>query len=245
MLEKSLSVIIPAYNEEELIQNTLISIDSSLKNNFRKYEIIVVDDASEDDTCSKVIDLQEKADIQVKLIRNDENRGKGLSVKKGMLEASLDYVLFLDADLSTHIDEVLKFLPFFDDGFDIVIGSRALPDSNIIKKQGLIRRNMGKFFNLLVQVLLLHGIWDTQCGFKCFRREVARKLFSLQRMEGFCFDVEILFAGKKCDHLIKEVPISWINRESSRVSVINDSMAMFIDLFKIKINGLRGFYEAQ
>jgi len=242
MIENSVSVVVPAFNEEECILKTLSNIHNFLIKNFNNFEIIVVDDASYDDTYSIALRLSGKIH-SLKVLKNDINYGKGFSVRKGVLSAISEYILFSDADLSTPIDELNKFINYLEKGIDIVIGSRALRESNILKKQGFFRRNMGRMFNLLIQAILFGGIKDTQCGFKCLKKNVARKIFKLQRLHGFCFDAEILYIAKKCGYSIKEVPVKWINRESSRVSMIRDSFRMFLDIFQIKINDVRGCYE--
>jgi len=242
MIEKSLSVIIPAYNEADYIEETLTKVKEFLANNFISSEIIVVDDGSSDNTAEKVSALASE-NKAIRLIKNEKNKGKGASVREGMLAAKLDYVLFSDADLSTPIDEVLKFFDYFEYGCDVVIGSRALHESQLIKKQGFLRRNMGRVFNMLVQLLLFEGINDTQCGFKCFKQEAAKKVFGLQKIMGFSFDVEVLCIAERLGYSIKEIPIRWINREASRVSVVRDSFMMFFDLVRIKINKSKGRYE--
>ncbi|VAW16047.1 hypothetical protein MNBD_BACTEROID05-1105 [hydrothermal vent metagenome] len=238
----SLSVIIPAYNEQEMIGSTIEEVGLFLKKNFPSYEIIVVDDGSTDNT-KDIVSKVSNYHSSIKLISHYPNKGKGISVKEGIMQSKCDYVLFSDADLSTPIDEILKFMPFFDQGADVVIGSRALKESDLIKSQGIIRQNMGRFFNVLVQSLVLKGIKDTQCGFKCFKRSVARDVFSRQILSGFSFDAEILFIADDLNYVIKEVPVKWINREASRVSVVRDSLKMVRELFVIRDNQRKGRYS--
>ncbi|MGB2706250.1 MAG: dolichyl-phosphate beta-glucosyltransferase [Candidatus Omnitrophota bacterium] len=239
---RSLSVIVPAYNEEGCIRETVISIRGFLKKNFENFEIIVVDDGSTDRTCKIVSGLSEKI-AALRVIRNAENRGKGESVKRGMLSAVSEYILFSDADLSTPIDEIAGFMDCARNGESIIIGSRALKGSNVLKKQSFLRQNMGRAFNLLVQTFLFKGIKDTQCGFKCFKKDAAREIFKLQRTNGFCFDAEILYIAKKKGYKIKEVPVKWSNRKDSRVTLISGSLGMLLDIFRIRINDMAGRYE--
>lgn len=238
----SISVVIPAYKEVEFIKDSLTTVHNFLTKKNIDFEIIVVDDGSTDGTYDKVLEASKEL-TNINILVNDSNRGKGYSVKRGVLTARSQYILFSDADLSTPISELDKFMRYLEEGVDIVIGSRALKASKILKKQSILRRTMGKIFNMLIRKILFDGIRDTQCGFKAFRSEVAKKIFSLQRFEGFCFDVEILYIAKKLGYSIKEVPVTWINREKSKVSITRSPREMFCDLFRIKKNDKEGFYE--
>jgi len=233
--------VIPAYNEEGYIADTIKRVHRFLEKNFKTYEIIVVDDGSVDKTRDIVSKLCHKLK-NLKLLKNAENRGKGESVKKGVMQAASEYILFSDADLSTPIEEAGKFLDYAKNGAKIIIGSRAVKGANILKKQGFFRQNMGKAFNLLVRIFLFKGIKDTQCGFKCFAREAARDIFKLQKARGFCFDAEILYIAKKKGYGIKEVPVTWTNRQDSRVTLIRGSFSMLMDIFRIRVNGVKGIY---
>ena len=228
-----LSVVIPAFNEEERIEETLSEIELYLKKQDYPYEIIVVDDGSEDNT-AKLIRNSTAYNHTVHLLWNEGNKGKGYSVKRGMLEARGEYILFSDADLSTPVEEVEELMPWFDRGYDIVIGSRGLPQSNIVIHQPLYRETMGRIFNLLVQLLTIKGIKDTQCGFKCFRGDVARDIFNRQTLSGFSFDVEVLYIATKLNYRIKEVPINWYNSPRTKVNALTDSLKMFFDLLRIR-----------
>lgn len=234
-----ISVIIPAYNEEKRLPKTLNRIYKYLSKTKADYEILVVDDGSKDRTIEAA---RKTKNDKTKIISYGRNKGKGYAVKTGMLKADGDYLLFSDADLSTPIEELDKFLKQMKH-HDIVIGSRAVKGSDIKIKQPFYRVLLGKTFNLIVQILTIRGIHDTQCGFKLFRKEAAMKIFPKQRIERFGFDVEILFIAKKSGYRIKEMPVVWINDEESKVSPVKDAIRMFRELLTIRYNSLRGRYS--
>jgi dolichyl-phosphate beta-glucosyltransferase len=242
MRNESISVIIPAYNEEQRIVPTVSRISEYLKDNWRDYEIMVVDDGSTDGTARAVEELSGGLP-NVSLLRSERNRGKGSAVKNGVLSSRGDLLLISDADLSTPIEEMEKLLAFTDEGFDIVVGSRGLRASELEMRQPWYREGMGRAFNVLVRVLLMGGIKDTQCGFKLFRGDVARKVFEKSRIEGFSFDVEVLFLAGKMGCGIKEVPIRWINSPASKVRIVKDSVGMFIDILMVRLNWATGAYK--
>ena len=238
-----LSIIIPAYNEEARIASTLETILCNAEGSDRRVEIIIVDDHSQDNT-EQIIKHFVKNSTVVKYIRNSHNRGKGYSVKQGVLVAQGDYILFTDADNSTPIEEVEKLLFLIQAGrCDIAIGSRALALSKIEIKQPFYRMAMGKIFNIFVRMILGINIRDSQCGFKCFPKKIAKRIFSLQHLERFCFDAELIFIAKLKKYRVKEVPIVWRNSEASKVNPIKDSTRMFFDLLKIRQHHLHGHYE--
>lgn len=226
-----LSIVIPVYNEEKRIPDTLKKIIEFFKNQKINYEILVVNDGSKDKTVEVCKPYENE---RIKVIDYKPNQGKGYAVRKGMLNAGGDIAVFSDADLSTPIEEIDKFLPYFKQGFDIVIGSRALKESNIKIHQPVYREWMGRVFNLFVQRFAIKGIKDTQCGFKAFTQNAAKKVFGLQQLNRFSFDVEALYIANKLGFRIKEVPVTWINDEASKVSAIKDSIKMFKDILKIK-----------
>ena len=238
---ESVSVIIPAYNEEHYIERAVKDIRDFLIENFETFEIIIVDDGSSDKTGAIAKGLSKEIQT-LKVLKNEKNCGKGYSVKRGMLSATSEYAAFIDADLSTPIAELSKFLPYLTGGMDIAIGSRASKDSNVLKRQSFLREKMGRIFNLCVQALLFKGIKDTQCGFKCFKMRRARKVFELQALRGFCFDAEVLYIAKKRLLKIKELPVVWRNRKETRVRIIRSSFEMFCDIFRIRLNDIRGYY---
>ena len=230
-----LSVVIPALNEEQRIENTIGKLTDYFGGQNYSYEIIVIDDGSTDSTKHKVKEMLRKSET-IKLIENKKNKGKGYAVKRGVLEAKGKFMLFTDADLSTPIEELDRFLLWMNKGYDIVIGSRGLPESNIIIPQVWYRQDMGKIFNLLVRTLFSLPFRDTQCGFKLFKGNTARALFSKQRVTGFAFDVEILYLARRRNIQIKEVPVEWRNHPSSKVHLLGAPICMLKELITIRIN---------
>lgn len=241
-MEIKLSVIIPAYNEEERLPKTLLEIDDFLRKKDFLSEIIVVSDGSKDRTCEIVEELKLKIK-NLDLICEKENRGKGYAVKIGMLKAKGKFRLFVDADNSTPITEIEKFWPEFEKGADIVIGSRDLKGAILDPPQNLLRRFLGEAFKFLRKIILnLWEIQDTQCGFKCFRDTAAEKIFPKCKIERFAFDPEILILAKKSGLKIKEVPIYWRNDPRSKVKW-KSIIRMALDLLKIRWNLITRKYE--
>lgn len=240
-----LSIVIPAFNEEERIGESLASIKRYLSSLDVGYEIIVVDDGSTDATV-RMVEGTAVGDPRLRVLRNPTNRGKGYSVKRGVLEAMGDVVLFSDADLSTPIEELERFLPHFERGADVVIASRRHPDSRITSRQPWYREVLlGGTLRFLAQQFLLPGIRDSQCGFKCFRREAAARIFSSQRMEGFSFDIEVLFLAIKFGYAITEVGVQWKNDPRTRVNPWKDPLRMLADMVRIKVADWRGIYHTR
>lgn len=229
------SIIIPAYNEEKRIATTLRRmIDFSLTKPYA-VEIIVSDDGSLDETVSVSREILSRSSLMHKVLKAPENQGKGAAVRRGMLQAKGEYRLFSDADLSTPIEELDKFLPILiDKKADIVIGSRAMKGANIVEHQPLFRELMGRVFNGVATVFAFRGIKDSQCGFKCFEGEVADKVFSIQKLDGFSFDVELLFLAQRLKYRIAELPVTWLNSAASKVHVFRDPLLMFWDVLRIR-----------
>ncbi len=224
------SIVIPAYNEENRLPATLKKITDYLKTKNLENEIIVVDDGSEDRT------IQVAIREGVKILKNPKNIGKGYSVKRGVLSATGDYIFFMDADLSTPIEEIDKFLLYLEKyDYDIVIGSRASKDAEIIKHQAKLRERMGKIFNFFVRILFNLPYKDTQCGFKGFRKEVAKTLFPNIKIKGFAFDVEVLLKAREKNYRIKELGVRWINSPNSRVKISSSPLLMLGEIFLLKI----------
>lgn len=236
-----ISIIIPAYNEESRIPSTLREIESYFSGKF-SCEIIVVDDGSTDKTYDVCREFFDKAG-HGKVLRNINNRGKGYSVRRGMLEAKGKMRLFTDADMSTPIGEIEKLTAAIGEGYEVAIGSRSLSGSDIKLRQPFYRESMGRVFNLFVQLVTIRGIIDTQCGFKLFTEKASLDIFRRQHIDRFSFDVEILFIARKLGCRIKEVPIAWINSPASKVNPIIDSTKMLMDLFFIRWMDLKGNYR--
>jgi dolichyl-phosphate beta-glucosyltransferase len=236
-----LSLIIPAFNERDRIGPTLEKVFAYLSDRPYDKEVIVVDDGSKDDTVSVVrtnLSLLKTRfhDIEGRVVELRVNTGKGAAVNRGMLAAKGSIRIFTDADLSTPVHEVGKVVDAIDrDGYDVVVGSRALEGRQLVKKhQPWYRELMGRVFNIFVQIFVLRGIKDTQCGFKGFRGEVAEKLFGMQKVMGFSFDVEILYLARKHGYKIKEVAVEWYNDERTTVGALSDSTKMFLELLRIR-----------
>mgnify|MGYP000468806795 CR=1 FL=1 len=228
-----LSVVVPAYNEEKRIGFSLFRIKDYLQSRNLSAEVIVVDDGSTDRTAEVAREIM--ADYpEFRVISHPVNRGKGAAVRTGALQARGELVLFTDADLSTPIEELEKFLPLSREGYEVVIGSRALPESEIKERQGWLREHLGKGFNLLVRLLVLKGFKDTQCGFKLFWKEAAREIFFRLETEGFAFDVEVLLLARKLGYKIAQVPVVWVNHPESRVRLVRSSLKMLGELIKIR-----------
>ena len=251
MTEPYLSIVVPAYNEERRLPNTLRHITSHLQAKSYAVEIIVVDDGSTDNTARLVEELAETDSI-VHLIRN-EHRGKAYAIRTGMLAARGEYVLFTDADEATPISEVDKLLPRLEEGYDVAIASREGLGARRYNEPWY-RHVMGRVFNFIVQSLAVPGIEDTQCGFKAFRREAARDLFGNMQLYGAgagtvrgalltAFDVEILFLARKWGYQIAEVPVQWYYGADSKVNPLKDSWHNLRDVLRVRYNDLRGQYK--
>jgi len=237
-----LSVIFPAYNEEKRIPKTLRLTYDYLKKQDYQSEILVVNDGSKDKTAEVVNDLKIEIPI-LRLIDNENNKGKGGVVKQGMLEAKGDYRLFSDSDNSTSIDQIENVWPWLEKGFDIVIGSRDVKGVKLDPPQPWLRKVLfGDSFKLLRKIIIgLWGIQDTQCGFKCFSAKVAEDIFSKTTKDGFIFDVEIFILAKKLKYHIKEIPVNWKNDAESKVKLKN-VFKMLFDMLKLRKDLILGKY---
>ena len=236
-----LSIVIPAYNEENDIENTIIRASDYFLKQALDYEIIVVDDGSKDRTVEKVRNLLGKY-TNLRLLKNSSNRGKGSAVRLGMLQGAGDYLLFMDADLSTPLIEFIKFIPEIQAGADIIIGTRKKKGANITMRQPILREYMGKVFTWVSNILLGCAVSDYTCGFKIFSRQAAKNIFSRQRIEGWGFDSEIIFLAGKNKYNIKEIPVSWHNDAGTKVRLVRDSINSFIELIRIRINDIKKRY---
>jgi glycosyltransferase involved in cell wall biosynthesis len=233
-----LSVVIPAYNEAARLPATLARVRSHLEARGELFEIVVADDGSRDGT--ERVALAAGAPF-VRVLRSPTNRGKGHAVRRGMLAATGVRRLMSDADLSTPIEELSRLEAELDAGYDVAIGSRALPGATIEVHQPRYREGMGRLFNWCVRRLLLPRLHDTQCGFKLFSAVAAETAFSRARLDGFCFDVEALFLAERAGYRIAERPVVWRNDAASRVTLVRGGLA-FADLLRIRWNAWRGDY---
>ena len=237
-----LSVIIPAYNEERRLPKTLREIDKYLKKQDYDSEIVVVSDGSKDKTGEKVREMMREIK-NLRLIENKENHGKGYAVRQGIMGAKGDYRLFTDADNSTSIDHVKKMWPYFEKGYDVVIGSRDVKGAILDPPQPWWRRLLGDIFRFFSHIICgTWGILDTQCGFKGFTKKAALEIFPKNKIDGFAFDPEVLAIAKKLGYKIKEIPILWKNDPESKVKFKN-MVKMGIGLLKIRWNILTKKYK--
>ncbi len=229
-----LSVVIPAWNEEQRLPRTLDQalawLDAHLP---RDFELIVVDDGSRDRTAALAGEVAARRG-DVRVLRQPENRGKGAAVRRGMLEARGDIRLFMDADHSTHIREVEKAFAVIGAGADVVIASRQHPESEIPVRQSWLRERMGQGFNLLMRMMVGIDLPDTQCGFKAFTSAAAEAVFPHQRIEGFGFDVELLYLAQRLGFSVVEMPVRWVNDARSSVRMLADPARMFAELVRIR-----------
>ncbi|AJF61351.1 TPA: glycosyltransferase family 2 protein [Candidatus Woesearchaeota archaeon] len=235
---KDISVIVPAYNEERRIGKTLRKITAYLGKRKINYEIIVVDDGSSDRTSAVAGSF---SNPRIKILSSEKNRGKGYSVKKGLLSAKYGIALFSDADLSTPIEDIGKLERYIDD-YGIVIGSRKEKGANVVEKQPPWRVMAGNIFPLFVNIMTGLGIKDTQCGFKLFRVKKCRQVFKKMTIDGFSFDVEMLYIAKKKGLKIKEVGVDWNNDRATKVRFVRDSFSMLMDLIGIWVKSIAGRY---
>lgn len=238
------SIVIPAYNETARIEGALSSVSGCIRARGWDAEVLVVDDGSIDDTAA-LVERWALRHPEVRLIQNGHNRGKGYSVRNGMLRAAGEIVMFTDADLSSPIEEAERLFAAIGEGADVAIGSRWLIGRRIVHKQPLYRRVFGRCFNGLTRTIMRLPFADTQCGFKAFRRDAAHLVFGLQRIERWGFDPEILFIGIKRGLRIAEVPVTWGHDERSRISYLRDGMQMLLELVFVRWNALRGVYRRQ
>jgi len=225
----NLSIIIPAFNESKRIVPTLKKVEKFIKTRYSNYEIIVVDDCSNDKTKEIVNDLNLDC---CKVFSNKKNMGKGYSVRKGILGAKYENILFTDSDLATPIEEIEKFEKYLKK-YDVIIASRNLKQSKIKVFQPKYRQMLGNIFPYLVSIFVLGGIKDTQCGFKLFKRKSIMHIIKKMKINRFAFDVEMLFIAKKFGYKIIEVPVIWVDQKGSKVNPLNDSFNMFFDILKI------------
>ena len=230
--QPQLSIVVPAYNESERLSLTL-AIVPYLEGRGTEFELIFSDDSSTDDTRA-LMDAAAARDPRFRVVGTSQNRGKGRAIAEGVLASRGDLVLISDTDFSTPITELPKLEDAIRAGADVAIGSRAKRGSQVEVSQPFHRVLMGKTFNLIVQAVILPGLWDTQCGFKLFRGDLAREIFAKMRTAGFAYDVEVIHRARRQGRLVAEIPVRWINSEPTKVLAIRHSAHMFIDVFRIR-----------
>jgi dolichyl-phosphate beta-glucosyltransferase len=236
------SIVIPAYNENARIGRALTDVLRAIEKNAWNAEVLIVNDGSTDDTAAIVQEFALSHPI-IRLIHNGGNRGKGYSVRHGMLEATGSIVMFTDADLSSPIDEAERLFSTLRDGADVAIGSRWLDRGRQTIHQPLYRQFFGRCFNAVTRMVMRLPFADTQCGFKAFKRPAAQAIFQLQRIERWGFDPEILFIALKRGYTVREVAVTWGHDERSRISYLKDGIKMLEELVYIRWNALIGAYN--
>lgn len=235
-----LSVVVPAYNESRRIDSSLDAMLGFLRSRMESFEILIVDDGSDDRTAASVTERREP---EVIVLQSDSNHGKGASVRKGVARSRGQRVLLADADYPISFEYLTAFERRLDEGYDIVCGSKSMPESKAMSAQPMHRRPLGRLFNVWVRLLGLSTFRDTQCGFKLFRGDVARELFRQSRVDGFVFDVEILFLARSMGYRAKEDPVRWSHVPLSQVRALSNGLEMFVDLLRLRIDIWRGRYR--
>ena len=242
MAHPRLSIVIPAYNECMRIEGTLARVLECVDARHWDAEILVVDDGSSDETVA-IVQRWMSHHPRLHLVKNPGNRGKGYSVRNGLLQSAGDIVMFTDADLSAPIEEAERLFDAIDAGADVAIGSRWLDKQKQTVHQPIYRRFFGRCFNWVTRRVIGLPFKDTQCGFKAFRRDAAQTIFRLQTIERWGFDPEILFIARKLKYNIVEVPVTWGHDERSRISYLKDGLKMLEEMAEIRTNSLRGRYD--
>lgn len=236
-----LSIVVPAYNESRRLPPSLEKILAWCRAQSFTCEIVVVDDGSSDGTAGVAREALSGTVHQV--IVHERNRGKGAGLKTGMTAARGDFVLMTDADLSTPIEEASRFLAVHEQDVPIVIGTRKAKGANVIRRQAALRERMGRVFTWLSNVLVCPGVTDFTCGFKCFRADACREIFSRLREEGWAYDTEVLYLARRLGFAFREVPVSWTNDPSTRVRLLRDAVGSFAGLLRIRSRALAGRYR--
>lgn len=236
---KTLSLLIPIYNEEKRLNKTLIALKNlKLPKSLKLEEVIFVDDGSKDSSKFKIqklkLHLKKNLKTKITLISHKENRGKGFAVKQGMFASNSDYTLFFDADISTPLSEIKKFLPYINKGIEVITGTRKNSHSTVIKHQPFYREILGRGFTFLSNLILKTDFEDFTCGFKAISKNAKEKIFSLTKIDRWGYDAEILFLTKKLNLSFQEVPVVWANDEETKVNLIVDLPRSFMELVLIR-----------
>jgi glycosyltransferase involved in cell wall biosynthesis len=242
MAHPYLSIVIPAYNESARIENALERVMSCVAERGWDAEVLVVDDGSKDDTAA-IVQRWMTDHPRLHLVQNPGNKGKGYSVRNGLLQAAGEVVMFTDADLSAPMEEAERLIAAIAGGADVAIGSRWMDRTRQTIHQPLYRQFFGRCFNWITRTVMGLPFKDTQCGFKAFKRSTAQVIFRLQTIERWGFDPEILFIARKLKYVIREVPVTWGHDERSRMSYLKDGMKMLQDMSRIRANSIAGRYD--
>lgn len=242
MTAPSLSFVIPVYNEARVLERTFAELVPFAEGLDRTFEVVCVDDGSVD-ASPRILAEAAARDERIRVITLPQNRGKGAAVRRGMLEAAGEVILFLDADLSTPLKECPGFLGALDSGYDVVLGNRRSPGSNVTRRQPWLRERLGRGFTLITRVLLAPGVQDFTCGFKGFRREAGREIFRRSVLDGWAFDVEIVVIAQIHGFKLVQVPVGWRHEDDSKVRLFSAVVRSFGELLQIFWNRLRGRYR--
>ena len=242
MAHPQLSIVIPAYNESARIEHALERVLSCVAERAWDAEVLVVDDGSKDDTAA-IVQRWMAQHPRLHLVQNPGNKGKGYSVRNGLLQAAGDIVMFTDADLSAPMEEAERLLDAIAEGADVAIGSRWMDRTRQTIHQPLYRQFFGRCFNWVTRTIMGLPYKDTQCGFKAFKRDAAQVIFRLQTIERWGFDPEILFIARKLKYVIREVSVTWGHDERSRMSYLKDGIKMLEDMARIRANSIAGRYD--
>lgn len=227
-----ISIIIPVYNEEKRVYKAVNALNKYLPRQKFKSEVLFVNDGSTDKTLPKV--RKSKCNFIYKIISYKTNQGKGYAIRKGVLEAKGDYILFMDADMSTPIESLDDFLPHIYKKIPVIIGTRHTKRAEVLVRQNMMRENMGKAYTLLANLILGSGVSDFTCGFKCFSKSSAKNIFTNLKIKRWSFDAEVIFLAYRLQFRIKEVPVVWMNDSNSKVNLWRDIIGSFFDLIKIR-----------
>jgi glycosyltransferase involved in cell wall biosynthesis len=242
MAQRTYSIVIPAFNEETRITSGLDQVLAFVAQRGWNAEVIVVNDGSRDRTADIVRDYAHRHP-HVRLLENPGNRGKGYSVRNGVLHSVGDLVLFTDADLSAPIEQATKLIAEIDAGADVAIGSRWIRPETMTERQPILRQIAGRLYNIVNRLLLGLPYRDTQCGLKAFKKKAAHDVFSRQKIERWGFDPEILFIARKCKYKIAEVPVIWAHDDRSKINPLLDGIKMFVEVLRIRWYGISGKYH--
>lgn len=227
-----ISIVVPVYNEENRINKAIEALNAYLPKKKIWAETIFVDDGSKDKTAEKI--KHSRASFNYKLVSYRENQGKGFALKRGVKEAQGDYILLMDADMSTPIESLDKFLPLMEKGTPVILGTRKVKGAKVLVPQTKLRQKMGEFYTFLANVILGAKVSDFTCGFKCFSNESGKIIFSKLKTNRWSYDAEIIYLARKLGFEIKEVPVRWSNDDRTKVSLMKDSVESFVDLVKIR-----------